>query len=80
MKVSLIMPTINVTKELDLFLTSLTKQTYENFELVIVDQNADNSVLDLIIKYEELFEIKYLKSPEKGISPAALFPKIKDFS
>ena len=68
MKVSLIMPTINVTKELDLFLTSLTKQTYENFELVIVDQNADNSVLDLIIKYEELFEIKYLKSPEKGIS------------
>ena len=41
MKVSLIMPTINVTSELNIFLTSLTRQTYENFELIVVDQNTD---------------------------------------
>jgi len=34
MKVSLIMPTINVTTELDLFLKSLKAQTYKNFELL----------------------------------------------
>ncbi len=68
MKVSLIMPTINVTSELNIFLTSLTRQTYENFELIVVDQNTDSSVLDIITEYEEQLEIKYLKSPEKGLS------------
>ena len=41
MKFSLIMPTINVTTELKLFLDSLKKQTYKNFELIVVDQNKD---------------------------------------
>ena len=58
MKVSLIMPTINITSELDLFLSSLLNQTYDNFELVVIDQNADNRALDIITKYEEKLEIK----------------------
>ena len=56
MKVSLIMPTINVTKELDLFLQSLVQQTYQDFELIVVDQNPDRRVLDIVMKYEDKIE------------------------
>ena len=68
MKVSLIMPTINVTKELDLFLKSLTEQIYKNFELIIIDQNAGNEAFEIVKKYEDDFEIKYIKSEQAGLS------------
>ena len=68
MKVSLIMPTINVTKELDLFLQSLVQQTYQDFELIVVDQNPDRRVLDIVMKYEDKIEIKYIRSSQKGLS------------
>lgn len=68
MKISLIMPTINITEELKLFLNSLVNQSYKNFELIIVDQNVDNRALDIIKLYEENFEIRYMRSFEKGLS------------
>ena len=48
MKVSLIMPTINVTTELDLFLKSLKAQNYKDFELIVVDQNEGNEVFEFV--------------------------------
>ncbi len=68
MKFSLIMPTINVTTELKLFLDSLKKQTYKNFELIVVDQNKDTRAYEIIKLYEEYFEIKYMKNNEIGLS------------
>ena len=68
MKVSLIMPTINVTTELDLFLKSLKAQTYKNFELIVVDQNEGYDVFEIVKNYEEDFKIKYVRSDEKGLS------------
>lgn len=68
MKFSLIMPTINVTTELKLFLDSLKKQTYKNFELIVVDQNKDTRAYEIIKLYEEYFEIKYMKNNEVGLS------------
>ena len=52
MKVSLVMPTINVTTELDLFLKSLKAQTYKDFELIVVDQNEGNEVFEIVKDYE----------------------------
>ena len=68
MKVSLIMPTINVTDELELFLKSLKEQTYKDFELIAVDQNNDDRAYKILEKYEDDFEIKYMKSDRKGLS------------
>ena len=68
MKVSLVMPTINVTTELELFLKSLKIQTYRDFELIVVDQNEGNEVFEIVKNYEEEFKIKYAKSDEKGLS------------
>lgn len=68
MKISLVMPTINVTEELTLFLKSLEEQTYKNFELIVIDQNDHNKVLEIIKNFEDKFEIKYIKSDIKGLS------------
>ena len=64
MKISLIMPTINTYDELDLFLKSLSIQTYKNFELIVIDQNNELNIVDLIEKYQNDFDIKYNKSYE----------------
>lgn len=68
MKFSLILPTINITKELELFLTSLKNQSYKDFELIVIDQNDNNTVFEIIEKFEQDFDIKYIKSLEKGLS------------
>ncbi len=68
MKVSLIMPTINVTNELELFLQSLKEQTYKDFELIVLDQNKDSRAFSIIRKFEEDFQIKYGRSEQKGLS------------
>ena len=62
------MPTINVTDELELFLESLKEQTYKDFELIAVDQNKDDKAYKILEKYENDFEIKYMKSDRKGLS------------
>ena len=62
MKISLIMPTINTYDELDLFLKSLSIQTYKNFELIVIDQNNELNIVDLIEKYQNDFDIKYNKN------------------
>ncbi len=70
MKVSLIMPTIHVYRELELFLESLLKQTYKNFELIIIDQNdtKEINIYNLVKRYKGYIDIKYKKSNKKGLS------------
>lgn len=68
MRISLVMPTINVTEELQLFLESLKNQTYKNFELIVVDQNSDDRVSEILSLYYKFINIIYIKSDVVGIS------------
>lgn len=68
-KFSLILATVGRVEELDKFLQHLDRQTYRNFELIIVDQNS-NDVLDpLIRQYQDRFPLLHLRS-ERGLSRA----------
>lgn len=69
MKFSLVLPTIHRTEELKRFLFHLEKQTYRNFELIIVDQNNDNRLEPILSAYKDFFPIIHLRS-EKGLSRA----------
>ncbi|MGG3937832.1 glycosyltransferase family 2 protein [Geobacillus stearothermophilus] len=69
MKISLVMATIGRTWEVERLLTSLEKQTYKNFEVIIVDQNNDDRLNPIIEKFKDSFFIKRIKS-EKGLSRA----------
>jgi glycosyltransferase involved in cell wall biosynthesis len=70
MKVSLIVGTIGRTDELQRLLESLARQTYKDFEVIVIDQNSDVKVVgDLLIPFAALFEIKHLRSTP-GLSHA----------
>jgi len=66
---SLVLATIERTNELSNFLLHLERQTYRNFELIIVDQNSDNRLLPVIEPYSSRLKVMHLRSP-KGISRA----------
>lgn len=68
MLVSLIMPTLNRYDEIYLLMDSLVKQTYKNFELIIVDQNSNDKVKNIADKYKDKIDIKYIKSKKLGLS------------
>ncbi|BBU41183.1 glycosyl transferase [Aeribacillus pallidus] len=68
MKISLIVATKNRVKELEKLFDSLLKQSYKNFEVIVVDQNEDDRVVKICNKYSDL-DIILVKS-KPGLSRA----------
>lgn len=66
--ISLITATFGRVYELQVLLDSLVKQTYKDFEIIIVDQNAHDLLEQLVCKYEEVLSVKYVRSNIKGLS------------
>jgi len=69
MRFSLILATVNRVKEVKRFLQSLAKQTYTNFELIVVDQNPDNRLVPILDAFKSVFYIVHLRSTP-GLSRA----------
>lgn len=67
MLISLIMPTLNRYDDIYLLMDSLENQTYKNFELIVVDQNDNSKVKEIVDKYIDKLDIKYIKSSKKRI-------------
>lgn len=61
-KFSIILATIERTRELENFLESLKSQTYNNFELIVIDQNTDNRLQPIIDMYSPYIPILLLHS------------------
>jgi glycosyltransferase involved in cell wall biosynthesis len=68
-KVSLILATVGRTGELARFLAHLERQTYREFELIVVDQNPVGVLDPLVRRYRDKFPLLYLRS-ERGLSRA----------
>ena len=68
MLISLIMPTLSRTQEVNNFLESLRNQSFMNFELIVVDQNNDKRLTPLIEQYSRWYKIVYLRNMQKGLS------------
>lgn len=64
--ISVIVTTRNRMPEVDKFLTHLDQQTYRDFELLLVDQNAGTAVEDLVERHS--FRHRYFHSNERGAS------------
>ncbi len=69
MKFSLVMATLGRSVEIERLFETLARQTYSNFELLVIDQNEDDRVRKLVEAYRDRLEIVYLRS-EKGLSRA----------
>ena len=59
---SLVMSTIGRGPEIGLFLESLRRQTFQDFEVIVVDQNQDDRVRSQCERFPEL-DILYMTSP-----------------
>ena len=70
LRFSLVVATYQRSQALDALLQSLVRQTYKNFEVVIVDQNQAGFLDDLMGKYQTALSIKYVRTEPKGVSQA----------
>lgn len=70
MKFTLILATLGRSDEVRRMLESLKRQSYQDFEVVLIDQNSDNRVFKLYKEYCDSFQINYIRTQEKGFSHA----------
>lgn len=66
--VSLIVATLNRVKELERLLSSLERQSYKDFEVILVDQNPDDRLLPALQEHPAV-RVHHLRS-ERGLSRA----------
>jgi len=69
MRFSLVLATVGRVKELDRFLQFLARQTFNDFELIVVDQNPDDRLVSVLEPFQVQFLIKHLRST-RGASRA----------
>lgn len=70
MRFSLVLATVDRTCELERFLYHLNQQSCRDFELIIVDQNAEGILQPILEPYTNAFSLIYLRSSLRGVSRA----------
>lgn len=61
--ISIIIPTYNHKKLLDLCLANICKQTYKDYEIIIIDDGSDQDLSDVIKKYPQ---VNYFRQSHQG--------------
>jgi len=72
-KYSIIIPVFNRPQELDELLLSLTRQTFTNFEVLIVDDGSSATSEKIFEKYSQQLSIQYFFKPNSGPGPSRNF-------
>lgn len=71
MKYSIIVPVYNRLDEVEDLLASLSRQTFKDFETVIVEDGSTAPCKDAVDRYADKIDIKYYMKPNEGRSIAA---------
>lgn len=67
--VSVIMPAYNAEKYIGDAIESVLNQTYQNYELIIIEDSSSDKTWEVITKYKDNLKIRYYKNNEnKGIA------------
>ena len=68
---SVILPVYNVENYLEECLDSLLNQTFTNFEVIAVNDGSSDNSLDILLKYQKLFEsMRIISQENSGLSSA----------
>ncbi len=68
-QLSIIIPTFNAERYIKEAIDSILSQTFQDFEILIIDDGSDDRTLDILKGYNNQ-RIKILYGPKKGISAA----------
>lgn len=67
--ISIVMPCYNSSKTIKESIESVIKQTYSNWELIIIDDFSSDGTVEIIKQYEKLGKIKgYFKKENSGVA------------
>lgn len=72
-KYSIIVPVYNRPHEADELLESLTKQTFKDFEVLIVEDGSTNRCDKVVDKYCDSLNVQYFFKPNSGPGPSRNF-------
>ena len=69
--ISVILPTYNRAKEIPKSIESILNQTYQNFELIIIDDGSTDNTQEVVARYQDK-RIRYIKNmtSKHGVSVA----------
>lgn len=69
---SIVTVCFNSEKTITKTIESVLNQTYQNIEYLIIDGNSSDSTMEIVKKYEPLFQgrMKWISEPDKGIYDA----------
>ena len=70
--ISIIIPVYNQAEKLKQCLESIKNQSYDNYEIIIVNDGSSDNVNEIIDKYKPIFTYKlyYFEQENKGSNPA----------
>ena len=64
--ISIVIPVYNQAKHLANCLASIEKQTYNNFEIIVVNDGSTDDIIKIIEKFKQVFSLKLTYSEEKN--------------
>ena len=73
LKVSIIINVYNAQEYIKQFLNSLTKLTYKNYELLVVDDGSIDETLDIAKQFQSEFDMKFFRMDHRGLCAARAF-------
>lgn len=68
--ISIVLPVYNGEKKIENAIQSVLRQSYSNFELIIVDDGSSDETWNIINKYSNLKRVKAIKKCNGGVSSA----------
>lgn len=68
MKFSIVIPALNEEKYIGSLLSCLVKQTFKDFEVIVVDGKSSDKTSDVVKKYKGRLDLKFVVSPKRGVS------------
>ena len=68
-KISIVIATLNNSKGLSETLTSISKQSYRNIEVIVIDGGSKDGTISLLKKNDKIVDF-WISEPDKGISDA----------
>jgi len=63
---SVIIPLYNRPQEIDELLATLTKQTYTQFEVLVIEDGSVNDAREIVGKYANRLDLRYFVKPNEG--------------
>ncbi|GIV37269.1 MAG: hypothetical protein KatS3mg032_1648 [Cyclobacteriaceae bacterium] len=70
---SVVVPVYNRPDELRELLESLTRQTYQNFEVLVVEDGSSDRCDTVVQQYSNRLAVQYLYKPNTGPGPSRNF-------